>query len=225
MPKTNEQFDPALYAPVADRITLFWAAFPLGRIETRLVRRTASDVVFLARVYRTGEDRRAAATGWAAEREGDGDVNTVACLENAETSAIGRALANLGFTAARARPSAEEMAKSERIRRRVAEPAPERYRVNEDPRQIRANIIHDLVRMIGAAERAGLRPIRAERWRRFILTTPVDPARLNVWEARLRDWIHARRTSEGASMSRVGVFQVDRTDAVAGAGSRLSHGR
>jgi hypothetical protein len=111
MAKSDYGFDPTAYAPVAERIRLFWEAFPNGRITTRLVSRTEHDVVFEARVYRSAEDARPAATGWAAEREGDGDVNAVACLENTETSAVGRALANLGFTAAKERPSVEEMQK------------------------------------------------------------------------------------------------------------------
>src|SRR5687767_16012515 len=80
------------------------------------------EVVFRASVYRTEKSRTPAATGWASERIGDGDVNTVACLENTETSAIGRALANLGLTASAHRPSREEMDKANRERiRRVAE--------------------------------------------------------------------------------------------------------
>ena len=113
-------FDLASYAPVAERITLFYREFPRGRIITELVSRTERDVVFRALVYRDANDSDAAATGWAAEREGDGEINTVACLENTETSAIGRALANLGFTASRERPSAEEMAKVSRARVRSA---------------------------------------------------------------------------------------------------------
>ena len=69
-------------------------------------------MIFRAAVFRAAEDREPAATGWAAERVGDGEVNAVACLENTETSAIGRALANLGFLASRLRPSAEEVAKA-----------------------------------------------------------------------------------------------------------------
>src|SRR5690349_22763654 len=124
-------FDLASYAPVAERITLFYETFPRGRIITELVSRTEKDVVFRALVYRDASDGDAAATGWAAEREGDGEINTVACLENTETSAIGRALANLGFTASTRRPSREEMDKAARERARlgkrpaiVAEPAP-----------------------------------------------------------------------------------------------------
>ena len=101
MPKTTLAWNPADYATVAERITAFYAAFPFGRIVTELTDRTERQVTFRAAVYRSADEPQPAATGWASEREGDGDVNAVACLENAETSAIGRALANLGFSASR----------------------------------------------------------------------------------------------------------------------------
>lgn len=119
MPKTTLSFNPAEYALVADRISLFYEQYPAGRIITRMISRDR-DVVFRAAVYRMPEDRVPAATGWASEREGDGDINMVACVENTETSAIGRALANLGFTASRKRPSREEMLKADRARQRPA---------------------------------------------------------------------------------------------------------
>jgi hypothetical protein len=93
------------YVPVAHRISLFYERFPKGRIVTRLVARSADVIVVQASVYRTETERQPSATGLASERPGDGDVNTVACLENTETSAVGRALANLGFHATRRRPS------------------------------------------------------------------------------------------------------------------------
>lgn len=120
MPKTGgpfDPFDPADYAPVAERITRFYALHPHGRIVTRARRVTERIVLFEALVYRASADAAPAATGWASETPGDGDINTVACVENTETSAIGRALANLGITAARTRPSREEMAKADRVRR------------------------------------------------------------------------------------------------------------
>src|SRR5256885_1647955 len=83
---------PESYAPVAARIELFYERYPTGRILTELVQHTEQEIVFRAAVYRATEDREPAATGWAAERVGDGEVNAVACLENTETSAIGRAL-------------------------------------------------------------------------------------------------------------------------------------
>jgi hypothetical protein len=125
MPKADGTFNPADYAPVADRITSFYDRYPTGRIVTKLLSRIdrgggAYEVTFRAQVFRAAEDVHAAATGYASEREDDGDINAVACVENTETSAIGRALANLGFTASRQRPSAEEMAKADRARARLS---------------------------------------------------------------------------------------------------------
>lgn len=119
MPKTKLPFDPGGYAPVADRIALFYQRHPTGRIMTEMVERSEV-VVFKALVYRGADDALPAATGWASERVGDGEINAVACVENTETSAIGRALANLGFTASSRRPSAEEMEKASRERARLA---------------------------------------------------------------------------------------------------------
>lgn len=49
-------------------------------------------------------------TGWANEVPGEGTVNKDSVVENCETSAVGRALANLGFHGSK-RPSQEEMKK------------------------------------------------------------------------------------------------------------------
>jgi len=199
MPKSSGQFDPALYAPVADRIALFWAAYPHGRVDTALHARTEREVVFVARVFRDASDAHPAATGWAAEREGDGEVNAVACLENTETSAIGRALANLGFTAARERPSREEMEKAARSRTRsarVGAPASPAYELQQHAAlQTRANVTLRMLRLLEAAQRAGLRETRAQRWRRELMRGRVAHSRLQEWETRLREWTarHARQ--------------------------------
>src|SRR5689334_9531239 len=120
MSKTDSFFNPEQYATVAERIELFYERYPQGRINTELVSRADGAITFKAVVYRDPSDTTPAATGWASEREGDSDINTVACLENTETSAVGRALANLGFTASRNRPSREEMEKAARERARGA---------------------------------------------------------------------------------------------------------
>jgi hypothetical protein len=195
MPKAQLGFDPATYAPVADRINLFFEAYPDGRIVTELITRSERDVVFKAMVFRRADDAQPSATGWAAEREGDGDVNVVACLENTETSAVGRALANLGFTASRERPSAEEMIKAARVRARYAQRAVpvravrEARPVSDEPLQRRANIVMDLIRLLKSAERAGLRAIRGQRWRAQLLVSEFDEALLTEIERRLRAWV------------------------------------
>jgi hypothetical protein len=198
MGKIKENFNPDAYAPVADRIRLFYQQFPWGRIRTVLVSRTEREVVFEARVYRAAEDSEPAATGWAAEREGDGDINTVACLENTETSAIGRALANLGFTASRQRPSAEEMAKASRARMRAVGRASvirETTLITKEQRahgitfDLRAAIVADLLHLVARAERCGVRTGRIAAWRDRLQHGSADVHTLGECERRLRAWL------------------------------------
>jgi hypothetical protein len=191
--KSDVGFDPAAYAPVAERIRLFWDSFPNGRITTRLVSRTEHDVVFEARVYRSAADSEPAATGWAAEREGDGDVNAVACLENTETSAVGRALANLGFTAAKERPSAEEMQKAARLRSGLAHAA--------EGKQRRANAVSDVLPLVRAAEQYGLRPRRAEATRRRLLADTTPASTVDAIARVLRRWIRKQARQKIQSLA------------------------
>lgn len=81
MPKSDLPI-PGEYAPVADRIQLFYERFPKGQILSRLVSRRGGEVTFMARVYRDPCDIRPSATGWASERIGDGEVNSVACVDH-----------------------------------------------------------------------------------------------------------------------------------------------
>ncbi len=190
--KSGPDFNPAGYAPVAERITQFYEAHPQGRIVTELVSRANAEVVFRASVYRDASESGPAATGWAAEREGDGDVNEVACLENTETSAVGRALANLGFTASRLRPSAEEMAKAARARARIGR---QKLAVKEPAVSAsHAMYLGDLLNLVAAAQRLGLRPSRAARWRQHLHNTPYEDRVLVQLERRLRDWIVRHQT-------------------------------
>lgn len=203
------------YALVADRITLFYERFPDGRIITELVSRTPHEVTFRALVYRSPAEAAPAATGWASEREGDGEVNTVACLENTETSAIGRALANLGFTAAAQRPSAEEMAKAARARARVAErPAPvaptspatspttSAAAPSEHMTPPDLHLRTDLRLLLAAAERAGLRAARAAAVRR-LLDEGAARDRLEGAERWLRGWLARRGAAAAAAAAPV----------------------
>jgi hypothetical protein len=192
MPKSDSSFNPDGYAPVADRIQLFYDRFPSGRIITELMSRDGGEIVFRALVYREVAEPEPAATGWAAEREGDGDVNAVACLENTETSAVGRALANLGFTASAKRPSREEMAKADRARRRLTLPAP--AAAGGSALQTRANAVHDLLELVALAERKGLSPWRAEVIRgRLSDAQPLPLTRVRRLELVLRAWLRRQR--------------------------------
>ena len=208
MPKYEVISGGGEYAPVADRITLFYARHPTGRILTRLVSRTEHEITVQAYVYRTRDDARPSATGLASERIGDGDVNSVACLENTETSAIGRALANLGLTASHNRPSREEMDKAQRERvRRVSEPPVQRQPRPGTPRasltiapraeahaalQHRANSVMDALDLLNQAERVGLPPKRARRLHLMVTEATASVATIERVERRLRSWTASR---------------------------------
>ena len=97
------------YEQVKDRITRFYKDHPEGRITTELVTspaELAKCAGFKAYCW-IGEVCKA--TGYAYEIQGQG-VNRDAWVENAETSAIGRALANMDYCGSM-RPSREEMSK------------------------------------------------------------------------------------------------------------------
>lgn len=97
----REHFNLKDYVDVAERIRAFYERYPEGSIQTEMVRLEGDLVVFKATLYRDREDR-CPTTGWAYEREGVGYVNKTSFIENCETSAIGRALANLNFPTSRA---------------------------------------------------------------------------------------------------------------------------
>jgi len=140
--------------------------------------------MFKALVYRTMAEPSPAATGWASEREGDGDINLVACLENTETSAIGRALANLGFTASRQRPSAEEMVKASRARVRAHEVPMTASSAQDDARR-------DVLSLLAFAGAAGLRDVRVQSLRQRVLTG-LSMQSMERLEKILRRWLRQR---------------------------------
>jgi hypothetical protein len=114
------QFNPADYETVASRITRFYEAYPTGRIITENLTtendRAQSIWIVRASVYLTLEEQIAGcpkATGLAFEVDGLGMANKTAALENAETSSIGRCLANMGMSGDK-RASREEMEKAQR---------------------------------------------------------------------------------------------------------------
>lgn len=104
-------FNLADYETVEERLIKFWKDNQDGRIATELVEWEAGRFIVKAYIYRTEADEQAWATGLAFEQVTDRGVNQTSALENCETSAIGRALANAGYATKGKRASREEMVK------------------------------------------------------------------------------------------------------------------
>jgi hypothetical protein len=99
------------YETVEERLSKFWKEHPDGRISTTLIEHTLQRFIVQAAIYRTEVDAHPWTTGFAEETVSTRGVNSTSALENCETSAIGRALANANYATKGKRPSREEMAK------------------------------------------------------------------------------------------------------------------
>lgn len=105
------------YETVAERLARWLDMEHNGqpRVLTDMVSQPGADIaVFRAELW---VDQVLVATGWAEEVRGQGNVNRTSHVENCETSAIGRALANAGVAGSdpARRASREEMSKVERM--------------------------------------------------------------------------------------------------------------
>jgi hypothetical protein len=116
-------FDLSSYEPVAERLDRWLNAKIAGyeastndypRVLTRMVSEPGADICVIRAELWLGE--MLIGTGYAEEVRGAGNVNRTSHVENCETSAIGRALANCGMAGSdmSKRPSREEMAKVQR---------------------------------------------------------------------------------------------------------------
>ena len=140
-------FNLADYETVEVRLEKFIKDYPDFRIATELEVVESNRYIVKAYLFKVSSDSAAFSTGLAEEKVADRGVNQTSALENCETSAIGRALANAGYAAKGKRPSREEMSKV--VAQKPVKPA-----------------VQDLVQAIKAADNE---PAEQDYW-----TTPVN---------------------------------------------------
>jgi hypothetical protein len=97
------------YVPVNERIEAFYTAFPNGSLQTEIVELTENRVSVKAYAYRTPDDPRPGTGHSSLNIPGSTPYTKGSEIENAETSAWGRAIAALGFEVKRGLSSAEEV--------------------------------------------------------------------------------------------------------------------
>lgn len=97
------------YVPVAERIVWFNENVEDGSITTELLSEPSAERIVVKATVEAGEQTF---TGHAQEIVGEGYINKTSALENAETSAVGRALAMMGIGVIESIASSDEVVKA-----------------------------------------------------------------------------------------------------------------
>jgi hypothetical protein len=155
------RFNPDEYIGVHERIEKFYVQFPEGRINTAIVDHVAETgfILMRAEVYRGPDDAMPAATGHTCETKGGNGANQTSHVENAETSAVGRALMLLGFEVKRQNGQQQQRPEP----RRAPSPSPSQE----------------------TAPDTSATPAPRSEKKRF--TTPELHGRIGVWRKKLRE--------------------------------------
>lgn len=110
------------YVLVSDRIIFFNENYENGCIKTALVSDSQADMVVVkAQVIPNIETPDRYFTGYSQAKWGEGMVNKTAALENAETSAVGRALAMMGIGVIDSVASVDEIKKATGTKKKATE--------------------------------------------------------------------------------------------------------
>lgn len=103
------KFDLSDYVPVNERILAFLQQHPDGALQSEIVELTEDRVTVKAYAYRSPDDPRPGVGHSSLQIPGRTPYTLGSEIENAETSAWGRAIAALGFEVKRGLASAEEV--------------------------------------------------------------------------------------------------------------------
>lgn len=126
------------YATVNERLLKFRNDYPNGIIDPEIIKWTDDGIIVIqVKIYKTPEDFAKgiyAAKAHAYEKEGSNWINDGNALENCETSAVGRALAMMGYEIKKSIASREEVENAmNRREQKQAQPQPEAQPQGQQP--------------------------------------------------------------------------------------------
>lgn len=102
------------YVLVSDRVLYFNEQYKAGSIQTKLLSELNDPLIVVkATVLPDVATPERKFTGYSQEKVGDGFINKTSALENAETSAVGRALAMMGIGVIESIASVDELNKAQ----------------------------------------------------------------------------------------------------------------
>jgi hypothetical protein len=101
------------YVLVSDRVLFFNEAFPKGSITTELISNATDKLVVIKATVKPDAESGRVFTAYSQATWGDGYINKTSAIENAETSAVGRALGFMGIGVIESIASADEMRKAD----------------------------------------------------------------------------------------------------------------
>lgn len=119
------------YITVNERMIVFYKEHPQGAIQTEIISNVEDEVIIKAYIYRDQDDKRPC-TGHAMEKAGSTYINKTSHIENCETSAVGRALAMMGYEIKKSVASREEVANARLNQAPQTKPQPPKL-VTDEP--------------------------------------------------------------------------------------------
>ncbi len=173
MSKTKSLEDVAIdlkgkkYVLVSDRVLYFNETYPNGSIRTNLISEPTSDIIVIKAVVTPDHDKPDRYfVDFAQEVIGSSFINKTSAMENASTSAVGRALAYMGIGVIDSIASVDEITKAENRTRGTTKTATDKQ----------------LEWLMSEAEKKTPRGEDVHQWVKNLLT--VDPEKLPVFKVK-----------------------------------------
>jgi hypothetical protein len=151
------------YITVAQRVLGFNEQYLKGSISTEVISDDGTTIQMKTTVWPDASDQSRCFTGFSEEVRGGEGVNKVSAVENAETSAVGRALGMMGIGIIDGIATADEVSKAVNATSRPASDAQKNYLKRLDP-TILPEVINEITDTEAASRIQALVKLQKEAW-------------------------------------------------------------